>query len=124
MPAMGSVLRPLLLALCLAALTSAQSHDGFTRFHVKKDRPQTIASNRRTFDTALPRHEPGFDPNVLNRFLEEYANKLKRSTTERSPLDDDSKLEHEGQELETGDSGEKNATNVLSEMVRIIGRDY
>ncbi|CAB0045028.1 unnamed protein product [Trichogramma brassicae] len=50
--------------------------------------------NRRSYDTSTTASPSTFDPDVLNRFLEEYANKIKR-TTER-PQEDEPKLKPQG----------------------------
>lgn len=79
------------LAVSLGSATTTFGAPPSSRFHIKRDRPPGILLNRRpqTYEqqqqqTASPRHDTGFDPDVLNRFLEEYASKIKR-VGERPP---------------------------------------
>ncbi|XP_058808719.1 uncharacterized protein LOC131674217 isoform X2 [Phymastichus coffea] len=59
------------IAACLLLLALVSAASG-VHYHYE---PQ----NRRSFDARLRRGD-GFDPDMLNRFLEEYASKIKRTT--------------------------------------------
>ncbi|XP_008207629.1 uncharacterized protein LOC100678266 [Nasonia vitripennis] len=113
----GAVCLPLLV-LSILAVASAQINTGSasSRFYLRKDRPP--GENRRSFDvagaTSALRREASFDPDVLNRFLEEYASKIKRTTERSPPYDgegDEVKTQGQGLDMpQTGDMHERNAT--------------
>lgn len=70
-----------LLVALMVSLGSATTTFGAppsSRFHIKRDRPPSFPSRRTSSDQQTARHDTGFDPDVLNRFLEEYASKIKR----------------------------------------------
>lgn len=111
----GAVCLPLLV-LSILAIASAQINTGSasSRFYLRKDRPP--GENRRSFDAggaaSALRREAGFDPDVLNRFLEEYASKIKRTTERPPPYDgEDDEVKNQGLDgLQNGDVHERNAT--------------
>uniref|UniRef100_A0ABD2X9E1 Uncharacterized protein n=1 Tax=Trichogramma kaykai TaxID=54128 RepID=A0ABD2X9E1_9HYME len=74
--------------LLAATLAAVQAENRFYYKHHGK------FQNRRSYDTSTTASPSTFDPDVLNRFLEEYANKIKR-TTER-PQEDEPKLKPQG----------------------------
>jgi hypothetical protein len=90
------------LLLAILTIVTAQDDETSSRFRNSKDR--FLWQNRRSIDStapATPRHDPRFDPDVLNRFLEEYASKMKRTTERPSAGYEEAKLEHEGQDFES-----------------------
>ena len=99
------------LLVPLALALGASGAQVGSRFLVSRDEPA-----RRRGD--------GFDRDVLNRFLEQYANQVRRSTERPRPsLEDDAQLQQEGQDLEAPILGPaKNTTDAFpEELVSVNG---
>lgn len=120
--AVSLILLLALLFLNTEASVLANSNDdngrgSLSRFYVKKDRPASGQIIRRSGETASTRRESSFDPDVLNRFLEEYATKLKRTTTEKPffNLEANSRLHQDNQDLEAVavEAADDNATSPI-----------
>lgn len=90
------------LAACLLLLATIDAAYG-VHYHYE---PQ----NRRSFDTPPQRRDDNFDPDRLNRFLEEYASKIKRTTEQTVAYhENDSKANHGIEKLDM-----RNSTNMHS----------
>ncbi|XP_011504458.1 PREDICTED: uncharacterized protein LOC105367438 isoform X2 [Ceratosolen solmsi marchali] len=112
------------LLLMAVTIVTAQSNDTSSSFQSNKNR--FLWQNRRSVDSSVAsttlRHDPTFDPDVLNRFLEEYAIKMRRTTQRPNVMPNKFKFDHQGQIIESlpadvrvrNNTETNNSTDVLS----------
>lgn len=99
-------------AACLLLILALSPVFAYERIYIRRD--ETQKQNRRSFDTASSPSPATavFDPDVLNRFLEEYASKMKRTTERPAYEQKQTTGEHQQQQQQSVDNAKSERNNI------------